>query len=116
MVPKGVAISRAHLELLAATSFSLALASAGGDAGRFLVFHFLSSYITLRSTRHQINNDPTYSLLYIPGARKAPRRTTSRMLVVVALRLSVYGLFFHLTSLFFGLLLFHFESSVHNFL
>lgn len=35
----------------------------GGGGGRFLVFHFLSSYITLCSTRHQINNGPTYPIL-----------------------------------------------------
>jgi hypothetical protein len=35
------------------------------------VFHFLSSYITLRSTRHQINNDPTYPILYIPETSRA---------------------------------------------
>lgn len=35
----------------------------GGGRGRFLVFHFLSSYITLCSTRHQINNGPTYPIL-----------------------------------------------------
>lgn len=35
----------------------------GVGRGRFLVFHFLSSYITLCSTRHQINNGPTYPIL-----------------------------------------------------
>lgn len=51
LVPKGVAFFRARLGLLVATSFSLALARAGGGIGRFLVFHFLSSYITaLNST------------------------------------------------------------------
>lgn len=38
-------------------------AGRGGGGGRFLVFHFLSSYITLCSTRHQINNGPTYPIL-----------------------------------------------------
>lgn len=106
-VPKGVAISRVHLGLLAAALFSLALAHAGGGTGRFLVFHFLSSYITLRSTRHQINNDPTYPILYIPGVRKVRYGTTSRALVVVALRLSVsVALFSPLVSYLFSVLCF----------
>lgn len=43
----------------------------GRRRGRFLVFHFLSSYITLCSTRHQINNGPTYPILSQPEQVRA---------------------------------------------
>lgn len=43
----------------------------GRQRGRFLVFHFLSSYITLCSTRHQINNGPTYPILSQPEQVRA---------------------------------------------
>lgn len=42
-----------------------------GEGARFLVFHFLSSYITLCSTRHQINNGPTYPILSQPEQVRA---------------------------------------------
>lgn len=35
------------------------------------MFHFLSSYITLCSTRHQINNSPTYPILSQPEQVRA---------------------------------------------
>lgn len=35
------------------------------------MFHFLSSYITLCSTRHQINNGPTYPILSQPEQVRA---------------------------------------------
>lgn len=60
------------------------------------MFHFLSSYITLCSTRHQINNGPTYPILSQPEQVRAV--CTLRVLCARCLLVSpLYFLFLSLS-------------------
>lgn len=72
----------------------------GRQRGRFLVFHFLSSYITLCSTRHQINNGPTYPILSQPEQVRAVctlRVLCARCLLVSLLYYPSVSLFLYLS-------------------
>lgn len=73
------------------------------------MFHFLSSYITLCSTRHQINNGPTYPILSQPEQVRAVctlRVLCARCLLVSLLYSRSLSLSLSLPHLYLSLFLF----------